>query len=226
MSITAERRLACACGSDVTVTLVESLNGSRHPALRAAVLGRSLHTARCARCGETAVVMARFSYVDLERRQLIGVYLPVDRGQERTCGDEVLAAYRRGFLDGPVAIRAIARDMLVRVVFGYEELREKLVADDAGLSDLAVEAVKYDLLGDGRLRAVSAATLRLDAVRGEDLDFHAEDADGRPLPVRLSVPRAFADAMPPRDELLATYPGIAAGPHVSLLRLLWCSPSW
>jgi hypothetical protein len=223
VSITLERRVACACGADVAITLCESLNAARHPALRDAVLARTLHTARCERCGQTVVVAARFTYVDLDRRQLIGVYLPEDRRQERVCGEELVGAYQRFFVDGPPVMQAIAGDLLVRVVFGYEELREKLVGDAAALPDLAVEAAKYDLLGDARLRAVSAATLRLDEVREGALHLFAEDAEGRPRPVSLAVPRDVVDAMPPRDELLAAYPGIASGPHVSLLRLLWCT---
>jgi hypothetical protein len=222
VSITLERSVACACGADVSVTMCESLNAARHPALRDAVLARTLHTAVCARCGQAVMVAARFTYVDLERRQLIGVYLPDDRRQERACGEELITAYQRFFVDGPPLMQAIAGDLLVRVVFSYEELREKLVGDDAALPDLAVEAAKYDLLGDARLRAVSAATLRLDEVRGGALHLYAEDVDGRPQRLRVAVPRDVVDAMPPRDQLLAAYPGIASGPHVSLLRLLWC----
>src|SRR5687768_700178 len=104
MSITAERQIDCPCGASVLVTVVESLNASRHPALRQAVLDRSLHTARCATCGALTVIAARFAYVDLERRQMIGVYLADDRREERICGQEVVDTYQRCFLDGPPII--------------------------------------------------------------------------------------------------------------------------
>ena len=221
MSITHERIVPCRCGAEVVVTLVESLNAARHPHLRQQVIDRTLHMAACEACGRTTMVAARLVYVDLQRRQLIGVYLPSDRPQARVCSEEVVRVYERYLRGGPAPIRALADDCLVRAVFGYEELREKLVGDDAGLSDLAIEATKYELLGDARLQEKGAATLRLDEVADGLARFHVEDVDGRPLQGRIDVPRAAIEALPGREALLATYPGIASGPHVSVLRLVW-----
>jgi hypothetical protein len=226
VSVTSERVVRCACGAEVLVLLAESLNAERHPQLRAAVLARTLHTERCGGCGERVVVLSRLVYVDLGRRQLIGVYLDEDRARERICGEELLAAYERCVVTGPAFLRAVADDFLVRVVFSYEELREKLVADEAELSDLALEATKLDLLGDERLRSLAAVTLRLDEVRADGLHLHAESLDGRPLPAHLVVPRASVDEKPARDALRTAYPGIAAGPHVSVLRLFTASEAW
>jgi hypothetical protein len=221
VSIVHARVVTCACGARVELSHVESLNGARHPHLRQRVLDRALHTARCGACGAGRRWRSRLTYVDLERRQLIGVYLHDDRPHARICAEELVGVHDRCMRNGPTAIRAIADDCLVRVVFGYEELREKLVCDDAGVRDLALEAAKHELMAEPALQAMGAVTLRLDAVEGDTLRLFPEDTAGEPLPLMIELRRAVVDAMPARDRLLASYPGIASGPHVSLLRLAY-----
>jgi hypothetical protein len=223
VSIVHQRHLRCPCGGLAPVAHVESLNGARHPHLRQRVLDRTLHTGRCPDCGAALRWRSRLTYVDLERRQLIGLYLPEDRANARDCGEELVAVYERCLRNGPAVIRAIAGDCLVRSVFSDEELREKLVCDDAGLRDLALEAAKHELMAEPQVQALGAVTLRLDAVIGDQLQLFPEDAAGEPLPLLVTVPRAVVDAMPAREQLLTAYPGIASGPHVSLLRLAGAS---
>jgi hypothetical protein len=223
MSITSTHELTCTCGETVTATVVESLNAVNHPELRQEVMDRTLHVFRCGYCGAGTMIERAFLYFDFERRQMIGVYTLDDLARARECAEHVMELYcQRLRDDAPELVRERAKDFLVRVVFGYEELREKLVSDDAGLSDLVVEALKIELIaGDERLRAAGIVTLRLDEVTPEgDLVFGGDWMVPPEIPLTVTVARAAYDEVAAgRATLLERIPGLASGPHVSLLRL-------
>lgn len=223
MSITTNHELQCTCGEIVQAQVVESLNAVNHPELRDEVMDRALHVFACGYCGATQMLEHPFLYVDFDRRQLIGVYRVDDLTRARECAEHVMEVYcQRLRDDAPELVRERAKEFLVRVVFGYEELREKLVADDAGLSDLVLEALKIELIaGDERIRAAGVVTLRLDAVTGAgDLTFIGDWMVPPRVPLEVSVPRAAYDEVAAgRATLLERIPGLASGPHVSLLRL-------
>src|SRR5690348_7568719 len=197
MSITSSVRIACAgCGLPLAIDVVDSLNAERHPHLRQQVLDRRLHAARCT-CGRTAVLERELLYVDLGRRQVLGVFPPDERRAPpagprpgaagppgwgwppapapgrgagargprapEACARRIAAAHERWFCtDAPAWVRELGTRCLVRACFGLEELREKLVGDDAGLDDLAVEIAKGIVLARAsQLRAAEVAALRL-----------------------------------------------------------------
>ncbi len=222
MSITRADTITCRCGAAQTVEVVESLNAVRHPHLRARVLDRTLHAYPCPACGAISIVEAAFLFVDLERGQLLGVHPAGSRGDADRLGRELVTIFEQRLRDhAPAFVRARARDCLVRICFGAEELREKLVADDAGVDDLALEAAKADLLATTpTLGAAGVVTLVLDEVRDDRLVLIALGLDGRPHAAVLEVERRHVDELAGRHaEILARLPALAAGPHVSLLRL-------
>jgi hypothetical protein len=220
MSITRSELLTCTCGATVAVGIVDSLNAERHPELRQRVLDRMLHVSACQACRRAVVVEHRFLYCDLGRRQIIGVFTRADRANADACARDVEAMFDRWFrYDAPLWLRDLAEHCLVRAVFGLEELREKLVADAAELDDLALEALKLHILAqDPALREAGILTLSLDRVRDDLLELVALGADECPRDA-LHVPRSALAALPTGVAAYEAYPGLAAGPHVSLLRL-------
>lgn len=223
MSITSSHQLRCRCGETQSVQIVESLNAGRHPHLRDEVMERRLHVFECHYCGETTVVEHPFLYFDYDRRQMIGVRPTSDLPHARQHAEDVMEVYcQRLRDDAPAMVRERATQFLVRVVFGYEELREKLVAEDAGLSDLVIEALKCQLIGaDPRVQAAGVVTLRLDAMTPDgDLAFIGDWMEPKRAELRIVADRAAYDALAAtRATLLERIPGLASGPHVSLLRL-------
>lgn len=227
MSITRTERVVCACGTPLTVTVADSLNAGRHPHLKQAVLDRSLHVFRCDACGRPLVIEKDLMYFDFERKQFFCVYPRHERAREAELGAEVKRAYASWMVESaPRFVVEHGRDFLVRVCFGYEELREKIAIDDAGLSDLVVEAVKLDVLtADPWFEQAGVITLRLDAVLPDgSLRLLPEWPDPQPPPgvePRVAtVSRALYDEVDARfDDILVRHPGLAAGAHVSLLRL-------
>jgi hypothetical protein len=215
------------------VFCADSINAERHPHMRQAVLDRRLHVFRCTACDVGIVVEKHFWYIDLSRRQFYGVFPTAERANERACARAVFDAYELalGSKAGAAARLLFARDDVhVRACFGNEELREKMVVQEAGLLDLALEVLKATILVESQrfgpvdLARLGVQTLRLDHVEENgDLAFHFEQATASPKPLEIGmvVPRAHYEALAavPWQELHAKHPGIAAGPHVSLLRL-------
>jgi len=226
MSITRDAKVRCSCGIPVDVTVADSLNAGRHPHLRQAVLDRTLHAFSCPVCGRTLVIEKHMLYFDFERAQFFCVYPRHELALEAECSRETKQAYERWLrTDAPPFIIDYGKRFLVRTCFGYEELREKLVIDDAQLSDIVIEALKIDILtADPWFRETDVVTLRLDRVlESGELGFVPEWPTTPAPELRnkvVTVARAVYDEIDARfDDILATYPGLAKGAHVSLLRL-------
>lgn len=133
----------CRCGAALDVLLADSINIQRSPAMRERILREELHRARCASCGRVMTVEKPFFYTDLVRGCLFKVLARGERHTWKEASRHVEAA------DGFIAqgLPEQGRPTL-RVVFGMDELREKLVAQDAGLDDRVVELVKVLLIAD------------------------------------------------------------------------------
>jgi hypothetical protein len=229
VSITAVREVQCRCGAPVRVFVATSVNAERHPHMRDAILRRTFHVFECGGCHQPVGIDKEFLYIDLRRGEFYGVFPLAAAASPEPCARQIAAAFETALGDNAgvgAPARVLAEGMRVRVCFGLEELREKIVAREAGLSDLALELLKADVLGGNpELAQLAIQTLRLQAV-GEDLRLGMlmEQAGDPP---RLLLDRAFtverevyeAFAALPTAELLARFPGIASGPHVSLLRL-------
>ncbi|HEY5951332.1 MAG TPA: CpXC domain-containing protein [Kofleriaceae bacterium] len=220
MSITRTDSFVCPCGATVVVDVVDSLNADRHPLLRQSVLDRRLHTATCKPCGRVTAVEQRFLYVDLERRQVLGVFPRNARTEADRHARHLQDTYERWFCtDASQWIRERAKTCLVRACFGLEELREKLVADEARVDDYRLELLKCILMAqDPRYEAEQVATLRLDRVTDDGmLELVPVDANDQPLGWAVSVPRDGLGQVP--VEAMRHAFRIAVGPHVSMLRL-------
>jgi hypothetical protein len=227
VSITSVREVECRCGAPVRVFVATSVNAERHPHMREAILRRTFHVFECAACHQPIGIDKELLYIDLARGEFYGVFPLAAASDPEPCARQIAAAFETalGASVGAPA-RQLAAEMRVRVCFGLEELREKIVARNAQLSDLALELVKADILAaNPDLAQLGVQTLRLESL-GEDgrLGMLLEQAGDPP---RLLADRAFTIARDvydtfaamPWEQLLARLPGIASGPHVSLLRL-------
>ncbi len=232
MSVTREEQVRCQCGTAVRVVVADALDAVAHPHLRQALLDGALHRFTCGACGAPLLVDKPLVYLDTARRH----FFVVAPRRELAHEPQALALTRQLFEMhfGPqttAAEQALGGEMMVRLCFGLPALREKVVADEAQLNDLALEALKCEVLGQlPELQQQGTVALWLvDASqeRGE-LELVAETAaddeagglhSGEPVPLR--VPRATYDsifALGPA-QILRFRPGLARGPHVSMQRL-------
>ena len=152
--------------------VVESANVQRFPDFRERLLKRTLMRFTCASCTHPFVIEHEMLYTDLERRQFFGVFPRAAAAQFAQCEEWIEATYRQTFLEeGPEVVRQALDNCVRRVVFGYEQLREKVVCFDAGLDDRILEAVKVAL---GDAAPALGGRLSLQSVDEDRLHFAAE----------------------------------------------------
>jgi hypothetical protein len=166
MSVFHPHAVACACGEVLTVQLADSINAARSPRIRERILRGELHRTPCPACGRVATVERAFHYIDPSRGALFAVFPRNERHRWRAGSAVVERA--SGLV--PDALTP-GGPRTLRVVYGMDELREKLVAQDAGLDDRMVELMKvllvYEhpvLLRRARLRLTLLAITERDAV--------------------------------------------------------------
>ena len=89
----------------------------------------------------------RFTYVDLGRKQWIGVYGHGELDTWRILEAEVGDLYDLAFgAKAPAVARDLARDVRPRLTFGWPALWEKLAIDQHGLDDVQMQLFKTGLL--------------------------------------------------------------------------------
>src|SRR5262245_41712473 len=112
----------CVCGNAITVQMAESLNVKRTPKIRDKILKGQLHRASCAACKRQMTVEKPFYYTDLERNAVFKVSPRGERHMWQTASRELDKA--SSFIPG---VLSNVPDRTLRVVFGMDELREKLI---------------------------------------------------------------------------------------------------
>jgi CpXC protein len=147
MSITALRRIPCrACGEEVVAMSIESANPVRHPPFQEQLLARELLKMSCPHCGAEHLQYDRFMWSDLPGRLCVIVIHESERPDWPRLETEALRELSVPLREeGPPFVRAFGETVDIRLVFGLEELREKVVCRMNDLDDRVVEAMKEDL---------------------------------------------------------------------------------
>ena len=212
------------CGAALDVRVADSLNANRLPEARQWVLDRTLFQAACG-CGRVITAIHRFLYVDFERGLWIHVLPEDERPAYHAREPEVVAAHRTAFdpARGPRLLDALGSTVTPRVVFGYEELREKVVAADAALDDALVEALKLEILATHReLLQRAVMLLTLDGADPQTLGFRAYSfPPGGPGEIvgDIAVSRTIYTALAERAEAVRdSYPALFDGVYVNVQR--------
>lgn len=204
MSISLNKVLPCrACGADVEATTFESINPTRHPFLQDQLLARTLLRRSCDSCGALHNHYDRLIWTDLPGRLCVCILPEDDRPRWAQLENEAFAALSvplRG--EGPPAVRLWGDQVRIRLVFGTEELREKVICRLANLDDRIVEYLKVTLMD--RDKGVAPVLDSCDDTG--DLHFRFPDRDE---PVTL--PRDhYRQAAARAAELAAELPGLFA----------------
>jgi hypothetical protein len=204
MSISLNKVLPCrACGADVEATTFESINPTRHPFLQVQLLERTLLRRSCPGCGALHDHYDRFIWTDLPGRLCVCIVQEDDRPRWPQLETETLGALSvplRG--EGPPAVRLWGDQVRIRLVFGTEELREKVLCRLADLDDRIVEYLKVTVMD--RARGVVPVLDACDATG--DLRFRFLDRDET-----VTLPRDhYRQAATRTAELAAELPGLFA----------------
>lgn len=204
MSTLAPVTTACSrCDLELTFEVAIMVNCDRRADLRQAVLDGTFNRVECASCGHRMSVARTVGFWDWERKQFVVAYpLWAEahwRDLARVTSEQLI---RNLALSAPVGMSAAIEHFTARVVFGYDSLREKFIAWDAGIDDIDVEHAKVGLL-TGRpelagkrvwLWEVTEQTLRFviatDPVMRQET---SRDLLGAPLPEGISSLELRAD---------------------------------
>ncbi|MBA3460076.1 MAG: hypothetical protein H0T46_08960 [Deltaproteobacteria bacterium] len=222
MSTWSDRTIACPrCSASVRARIALGAHIGRVPEVRDAVLARTFHRFPCAACGMSIQVHARFEYTDIERRQLVLVGLPPEVRTWQELETTLNTTIDRALEHGSPLVAPFVREVKRRVVFGVEELREKLVVWDAGLDDGLVECIKVRAYASDPTLAAPGSRLHVDAVSEGDVLrckwFPSPDAAPDKV---LELPDHWvADAVRDRESLEARFPELFRGGFVSVDRL-------
>jgi hypothetical protein len=155
MSITQVRRIPCrACGREIEAVTVESANIMRHPHFQEQLLERRLLRMACPRCGAEHLHYDRFMWTDLPGRFCAIVLDESERGNWADLEPEARDAIAAPFAEGPPVVRELGSALTIRLVFGLEELREKVLCRVNELDDRDIEALKDQLPYGCALEAV------------------------------------------------------------------------
>ncbi len=190
MSVYRPHAVRCSKDHPFHVNLLESVNLDRTPHVRQSILDRTFHTFSCPDCDDSVRVERPLMYVDRDRDTLFSVKPPAERHEWLTA-----SAALQHSADELHRVVPPTEHRTLRVVYGLQALREKLVAQDAGLDDRDLEVLKvlvvYEhpfLLRRSRLR------LLLDRVTDEALVLIAVfDHSEQRFEIRL--PRSVSDPL-------------------------------
>jgi hypothetical protein len=215
------------CGMITERTVATSINATRAPEYRQAILDGTFQRFRCSGCGAESTPLVPFIYLDFDRGNYIGVFPSSDEATWWAVEEEPLAAFDRNLgAQAPPPARGIGSHFQVRTVFGLTALREKIVVLEAGLDDAVLEALKLRLMAVmSGLSLDLAGRPRLVAVTADQLVFLVAQAsadDHR----QLEVPRTEYEDIAADEVLRAGFVRrLEAGPYRDAGRLLRPAPT-
>lgn len=224
MSLFTPTDLNCPhCGRAFSFELCASVNADRRPDLRDAILDESFQQAVCPHCQGRFRMEPQLNYLDVGRGQWLAAF-PRDKVDDwKALEAGAQAAFDKVYGAGASAAeRALGDALKVRVVFSWEGLREKLLAFDAGLDDVALEELKLLLMREMQEPPLPlGAELRLTAAPadGGELTFTVLDRQGQALE-NLSVPADLLDEVTgDPDGWAELTQALQTGPFVDVQRL-------
>jgi hypothetical protein len=193
-----------------------SVHITRVPEVRRAVLDRTLHRATCS-CGQRLAADVAFTYVDVERGHWIQIEPLRRRTEWAVVETEVMQALAKGLDHTSPIISGLAESARRRVVFGTEELREKLIVWDAGIDDGLLECLKLRAWIDEP--ALMRTPLVADRVTDEGgIEILRIDEESTR---KFAVPGSWVDrALDEQPSLEKRFPELFRGGFVNLLRLM------
>lgn len=208
------------CSLEQLARLAHGVHAVRAPEVRDMIFARTFHAITCKGCAAVFVGQRPLIYTDMDRKHWIQVVLGAER--PRWPEYEVAAdkLFERAFTGSPLA-RELAERMRVRVVFGLEELREKLVLWQANLDDRAMECLKIDLVRTEP--ALARSPMLVDSVATDHtIRIRAGDR-------MLDVDAATVEAFDTDPRLANRFPELFGGRYVSFDRLFghryrWAEP--
>jgi hypothetical protein len=202
MSVTNVKVIPCrACGANIESLTIESANPARHQHFQEQLLARRLLVMRCPACRAPHEHWERFVWTDLAG----GLCVAVLRESERPGWPALEAEVRQTLsvplvAEGPPVVRAWGATVALRLVFGLEELREKVLCRLHGVDDRLMEVLRIGAIEH------DVAPLLEDIAPGVGLTFRFSEADRRVVRPWAALEEAGAK----RAQHTLAFPGLFA----------------
>jgi hypothetical protein len=183
------------CGRENRFFLISVIDVDDQADWRDEIVERTLSQEACGNCGTLYRIQPHFAFFDREHDLWIGAFPWNERTAWRACDQQARSLYDV-YLQAPTAMSSRMHEAPLnrRITFGWEALREKIVAASHGLDDATLELLKRDVDQSPLGRAREESDLRL-------LDADATELIlGRVIPPaehrkdQMSIPRARYDA--------------------------------
>jgi hypothetical protein len=218
MSVTVHAQLRCPhCGVTSRIPVYRSLHVTRAPEVRSAILARGFHRFPCQSCGRIVIVEPTMLYTDFDRHHWWATF----PGAALVHRDTLARKVSEGFHENmerrcAPMVREWAPHFDIRLVFGLELLRERLLAEDHRLHDGLLECLKMQIIREQHMECLDWRSLGvLDEVTADSLAFCLT---GPPTPDavqvvrRVVVTRGRYDRLAARrTELAAAFPDLFEG---------------
>lgn len=223
MSLFLPVKASCgACGAEAEASLAASVNADRRPDLRQAILDGTFQSMACPKCGTQMRLPAHLTYIDMGRHQWILLEDAARIEQWREVEAEANALYDQAFgRDAPPMQRALGEGTPPRLVFGWPAMREKLLAEEAGLDDVVLELLKISVLRNVSSPPLGDATeLRLVDTDGPHMTLRWLEAETEQGIAELPLDREVYDDIAENPAPWAELKGeLQAGPFVDMRRI-------
>lgn len=217
-----DRLLHCPpCAVELRARVSTGVHLSCVPALRDDLLARRFHRVACHGCSASIEVERPLVYTDFERDHWVLVANAGELGRWPAYEARLREDVARVLGRGSSLMQELAGRLRVRVVFGCEELREKLVLWDRGLDDALVECLKLRVYAADPSLAAPGSRLFVESYRGDalDLQWFARATDARPARSLIAPPEWLRDTERVRASVAARVPELFEGGFVSAVRL-------
>lgn len=198
MSIFVDVTAVCGqCGTKKEVALAASVNADRRPDLRAEIIEGVFQATDCPNCGSRMRLPAHLTYIDINRGQWILVETGADVVRWAEVETEADRLYATAFGDkAPALAREMGKGIKPRLVFGWPALREKLLAQEAGLDDVTLELTKIAIMRAVPLPPMGdLMEMRLSEATDAELAFWWHDGATEEAVSEVRVERAVYDAI-------------------------------
>lgn len=224
MSLFHTESIACpSCGAKAEREIAGSVAAARRPDLRQAILDDSFQKIACEACGTSFRITPTLTYMDVTRGTWILTLPCADRPLWDTFERGALEIFSDSFgAAAPPAARGLGERLKVRVTFGWSGLREKLLCEEYGIDDTALELLKLLLIRTTEAGHVTEdAALRLLGRKDDGallLGWLKDATEGGDE--AIAVPAALLDDIAADAAWSAARTELANGPFVDVSKLL------
>lgn len=203
MSLFRTTEVVCpVCSTKVDFKLVDSVNADRRPDLRQAIVDGTFQQLDCPKCKSRFRLDSNFNLLDIGRGQWIAAE-PVANANEWKAREEAareLFSRAYGEQAGELA-QEVGSGLKPRLVFGWPALREKLLAGNHGLDDVAIEGCKATAMrNSAELPFSGDADLRLVDVKDDKLVFAWVNPADNTTGEMIAMPRTLHDEIAADEE--------------------------